>query len=85
MNHIVAMQVGHSLKGLSKKLEGFCLCEDSFCVLVVKEVASLCVFHNHIDGVMFYKGVPEFDEVWVVQLSVELYFSFDEFGFCVCG
>ena len=38
-----------------------------------------------MDGVLFKDGVPEFDDVGVVELGVESDLSLDEFELCIGG
>lgn len=45
----------------------------------------LGILHNHIDGVSFEEGVPQFDDMGVVKGGVQPYLSLDEFDLCLGG
>ena len=53
MDNILLMQISNPLESLREELECLCLCEDIFAVLVVKEIAEVCVFHYHEDPIAF--------------------------------
>lgn len=73
MDDIVVVKVADSLQSLTEESKRFWLSEDCFGVLVIEQVTSLCVLHHHVDFVIFEQRIPEFDEVRMVDLAVELY------------
>ena len=77
------MHVSHCLGDLIEELEGFSLVELEFTVLVVEEVAFLCVFHDQIDHVLVEDSVPELDDVGMVEERVEVDLPLDEPKFVV--
>ena len=83
VNYIIFMHIHNSLQCLTEKSEGLRLSEDGFCVLVVEEVAILCVVHDHVDAVIFQECVPEFDDVWVIDETVNGNLSLEQFDFSI--
>ena len=59
MHDVILMYVANSLDSLYKKFEWLQLAESGSMVLMVKQVSLFCIFHNHIDGLIFNESVPQ--------------------------
>lgn len=79
MNDIIGVHVNDGHEGLREKLESLGLWEDVFAVLVVKEIAHLCVLHDHVNVLSVVERVPYLNDMRVVHLWVQLYLAFYEF------
>lgn len=71
MNNILLVQISNSLESLREELECLCLCEDIFAVLVVEKISKICVFHDHEDAIAFNESIPQLDDMWMIQLTVQ--------------
>lgn len=78
MHDVVTVQVVHRQAALVEVLEGLGLAEAGLAVLVVEEVAPLRTLHYHIDDVVPQQGVPDLDDVGVVQPRVQLDLPLDD-------
>ncbi len=85
MDDVVVVQVDDSLERLCEKLESLWLGEDIFAILVVEKVSGFCVLHDHVNILCVIEGVPDLDDVGVVDFGVELYLPFYKFDFGLGG
>lgn len=75
MDDIVIVKVFNTVKSLAKEFECFGLSKYVFGVLVIEQITTFGVVHDHIDCVLFEHSVPEFDNVWMVEFGVHFDFS----------
>ena len=73
------MHIFNSLQGLCEKPEGLRFSKNGFGVLMVEEVAVVGIIHDHIDGVILEKSVPQFDDMWVIDESMDGDFPLKQF------
>lgn len=66
------MKVFDGWEGLAKKLEGLGLTDGPVLVLVCEECPIFGQFHDHIDNIVFDDGVPQLDDVRVVDRWVQI-------------
>ena len=71
MDDILLVQVPNSLERLREELECLCLSEAVFAVLVVKEIAVFCVFHDHEDPIAIDESIPQLDDMRMVQFTMQ--------------
>jgi hypothetical protein len=67
MHYVVTMQIVDGQAALIEVLEGLGFCEPGLAVLMVEEVPSLRTLHYHVHHVVANQGVPDLDDVGVVQ------------------
>lgn len=72
MHDIMSVQVFDGVEGLAEELEGLCLVDGSMFILVSKQSPIFCEFQNHVDNLILQHGVPQFDDVGVVDAGVEV-------------
>ena len=46
-------------------------------ILMGEEVALLCIFHDHVEVVSLQDGLPEFYDVGVIEIGVQVDLAFD--------
>lgn len=67
MHDIVRMKVFDRTKSLTKELKSFSLANGPMFVLIGKKCAILSKFHNHIDSIIFDNGIPQLDNMRMVN------------------
>lgn len=81
MDNIIIVKVIDGAKSLREELECLRLTEDVFRILEIKEIAHFGILHNDVDILIVIEGIPDFDDVGMIDFGVELDFPFDEFHF----
>lgn len=79
MDDVLLMQVSNPLKRLREELECLCLSETIFAILVVKEIPEVCIFHDHEYPIAIDEGIPQLDNMWMVQLTMQFDLTLDQF------
>lgn len=82
MHYVQRMQVLHRPSRLREEEGCFRLREEVLGVLVEKQIPLLGVLEDLVDVAVFSEGVPEGDDVGVLDRGVQFYFSFDQFKIC---
>ena len=77
VHYIVFMEIFEGTESLAEELEGLSLTDGSVLVLVGEEGAVLGQLHNHVNDVIFDEGVPQFDDVRVVDPRVQIDFPLE--------
>ena len=77
VHYIMFMEIFEGTEGLAEELEGLCLTDGSVLVLVGEEGTVLGQLHNHVNNVIFDEGVPQFDDVRVVDPRVQIDFPLE--------
>jgi hypothetical protein len=80
VNYIVDMQVFNGFDSLYEINEGLWFRELILCVLVIKEIASFHIIEDHVQVFLIYNGVPQSRNVWMQNLTVQLYLPFNQFN-----
>ena len=52
--------------------------------MVIKKIAVFCVFHDHIDVIPIEQSVPQFDDMRVIDLTVQFDLPFYQFQLGLC-
>ena len=78
MHGVVGVEVAECGEGLAEELECLCLADDLRAVLIGEESAVLREFHDHIDDGVLDDGVPELDDVRVVDCGVQVDFPLEQ-------
>ena len=83
MHNIVQMKILQCFNGLGEVNESLRLWEFGFRILVIKQIASLCIVQHHVNILLVQDGIPQGGNVGMVNLAVKLDLSFDEFEFVI--
>lgn len=67
MHDVVGMQVSNCRECLTEELESLGLADDLCAVLICEESAILREFHDHIDHILLDDGVPQLDDMRMVD------------------
>jgi len=78
VHYVVLVHILYGWQTLAEEFEGFGFAQPGVLVLVVEQSAILSQFHDHIDGFVLDEGVPEFDDVRVVDCRVQVDFPLQQ-------
>ena len=62
------MQITDTLNSLHEEFESLAFRKCNFFILVVKQIPIFSILQNHVDIVLINEGIPQFDNVRMVDL-----------------